>query len=281
MTYSNTAAVADRHTGAADHTGADRIECAIRKANATGRPAIVAFLTAGYPTSDEFEVALDVVAAEADVVEIGVPFSDPMADGITIQRSSRQALEAGVTLSRILESVSRATFSTPIVLMGYLNPFLAFGIDALVREARASGIDGVIVPDLPYEECRPFLDVFDAACLAMIQLVSPVTPPERLQTLCDASRGFVYAVTKTGTTGGDSVSAENTVSYLEGVRAASGLPVLAGFGIRSAKQVRELAPYADGVIVGSALLEIIAEDKDPAKFLRGLREKTDDRVVGA
>jgi len=278
MNYSQPMNTTDPRSVVGEPTGSDRIERAIRKANAAGRPAFVAFLTAGYPTVEKFEVALDVVAAEADVIEIGVPFSDPMADGVTIQQSTQVALDAGVTLSWILECASRHTSQTPLVLMSYLNPLLAFGIEELAYESRACGIDGVIVPDLPYEECRPFLDVFESEGLALIQLVSPVTPPERLKTLCNASRGFVYAVTTTGTTGGRACSGDETTAYLNRVRAVSRLPVLAGFGIRSAKQVRAVASFSEGVIVGSALVEVLAQGGDPAEFLRGLRPHTLERT---
>jgi len=268
-------------SGACYQAGCDRIERAIRDANTAGRPAIAAFLTAGYPSREEFVATLDVVAAEADIVEIGVPFSDPMADGVTIQHSSEVALEAGVTLAWILDKTSRRAFSTPLVLMSYLNPLLAFGIDSLTRESRRCGIDGLIVPDLPYEEGLPLLETFNSAGLAFIQLVSPVTPPERLRTLCGASRGFVYAVTTTGTTGGRAGSGEDTMAYLDRVRSTSTRPVLAGFGIRSATQVRTVAAHANGVIVGSALVEVLARGGDAAEFLRGLHGNTNERTEEA
>jgi len=254
--------------------GAAAIEAAIRSANGRGNPALSAFLTAGFPDLASFAPLLRDVAAEADLVEIGVPFSDPMADGVTIQRSSRVALEAGVTLSWILDAVERLPAAAPLVLMGYLNPFLAFGLERLAERAVRVGISGLIVPDLPYEECRPLLDAADAAGLALIQLVTPVTPDGRLGTLCEASRGFVYAVTMTGTTGSTESPAEVDATldhYLQRVRVVSPLPVLAGFGIRSAEQLARVGAQADGAIVGSALIETLERNEDPVAFLRALR----------
>jgi tryptophan synthase alpha chain len=238
---------------------------------------VAAFLTAGYPSPERFEVVLREVAEVADVVEIGVPFSDPMADGVTIQESSRRALESGVTLRWILETIGRNSYAAPLVLMSYLNPLLAFGFERLAREAKACGFEGVIVPDLPYEECHPIRKVLDDFGLSLIQLVSPVTPTERLEKLCEASRGFVYAVATTGTTGGQSSSGAETLVYLDRVRAVSPLPVLAGFGIRSAEQVRAVALHADGVIVGSALVELLGRGESPTRFLRELTAYSQER----
>jgi tryptophan synthase alpha chain len=251
-------------------TGAERIEDTIRAAGASGRPALAAFLTAGYPDLDGFASSLSAVAGVADIVEIGVPFSDPMADGVTIQRSSRGALQAGVTLPWILDQVRTMQPTTPIVLMSYLNPLLAFGADRLAEVASEAGVSGLIVPDLPFEECAVLRVPLDSAGIALIQLVTPVTPPDRLQALCGESRGFVYAVTSTGTTGGTKAGGEGALDYLDAVHDASSLPVLAGFGVRSAAQIQALAGHVDGVIVGSALVEVLEAGEDPAAFLRSL-----------
>jgi tryptophan synthase alpha chain len=258
-------------------TGSACIERAIRNVTDRGRPALAAFLTAGFPDPETFRTVLACVAEESDIVEIGVPFSDPMADGITIQRSSRVALEAGVTLPWILEVVEGTRPSTPIVLMSYLNPVLAFGIERLARAARDAGISGLIVPDLPYEESTGIRKYLDATGTALVQLVTPVTPGDRLERLCHASRGFVYAVTMTGTTGGMADDGASVASYPDRVRAASPLPVLAGFGIRTAAQVQLVHDHADGVIVGSALVEVLERGENPAAFLRTLREPLRER----
>ena len=236
-------------------------------------PALVAFVTAGYPEPREFLGVLRAVAGAADAVEIGVPFSDPMADGVTIQRSSQHAIEHGVSLKWILDELARRDFelASPVLLMSYLNPLLAFGLENLAARAAQVGVSGVIVPDLPYEESAPLRAALDGHGLALVQLVTPATPPERLRTLCAASQGFVYAVTRTGITGGESTLPAETAEYLAAVKAASQLPVCAGFGVRRPDQVATIARHADGVIVGSALVEVLERREDPARFLRSLR----------
>ena len=243
------------------------------------KPALVAFITAGYPEPSGFLSVLRAVAGAADAVEIGVPFSDPMADGVTIQRSSQHAIERGVSLKWILDELARRDYelAAPVLLMSYLNPLLAFGgdstpgYDALVARAAEVGVSGVIVPDLPYEESAPLRAALDTRGLALVQLVTPATPPERLRMLCAASQGFVYAVTRTGITGGESTLPAETAQYLAAVKAASQLPVCAGFGVRRPDQVATIARHADGVIVGSALVEVLERREDPARFLRSLR----------
>lgn len=249
------------------------VESAIRAANRDDRPALTAFLTAGYPRRDGFVEALRAVATEADVVEVGVPFSDPMADGVTIQRASRAALEAGVHLPWILSAIGRAAVEAPVVLMSYLNPLLAFGFDRLARQAADVGVDGCIIPDLPFEESLEFCDVLEPHGVGVVQFVTPVTPDDRLTAVCARSRGFVYAVTRTGTTGG-TFDPSGAALMLGRVREKSPLPVQAGFGVREPAQVRALAPLVDGLIVGSALVECLERDEDPVPFLRSLRNAT-------
>ena len=264
----------------AAETGAAFIERSIRAATERGHPAIAAFLTAGFPNMPSFGSLLDAVAAEADIVEIGVPFTDPMADGVTIQKSSRIALDAGVTLPWILDIVADAHRPAPIVLMSYLNPIIAFGIQAFVESARGVGVAGLIVPDLPYEESAPLREALEAGDLALVQLVTPVSPPARIGLLCEVSRGFVYAVTTTGTTGGNMQGRAAMFDYLDAVRAVSPVPVLAGFGIRGAEQVRAVSGHADGVIVGSALIEVLEGGDDPIAYLQQLRDNTETTSEG-
>ena len=252
-------------------TGAAQIERSIRSASASGRPALAAFLPAGVPEMEGFRDLLDAVATEVDVVEIGVPFTDPMADGVTIQESSRRALDAGVSLPWILEVVSQNKCDAPVVLMSYLNPLIALGLDGLARQAAAAGVCGIIVPDLPCEECLSLRSALDEVGLALIQLVTPVSPHDRVRRLCELSRGFVYAVTQTGVTGGQTEGASTMIDYLDRVRDVSPIPVLAGFGIRAPSQVSLVAPHTDGVIVGSALIEVLERGEDPIAFLRSLR----------
>lgn len=251
----------------------DAIAKAIRDASARGKPALVAFMTAGFPSRPQFAADFLKVSEAADLIEIGVPFSDPMADGMTIQRSSRVALADGVTLAWIIAELAPLANRTraPLLLMSYLNPLLAYGIRRLPADARAAGIAGFIVPDLPFEECADFRAALAGEGLALVQMVTPVTPPARLEMLARESQGFVYAVTMTGTTGRDVAVPDAVLAYLDGVRAAAAVPVCAGFGIRHAAQVARLADHADGVIVGSALVEVLERGDDPAAFLRGLR----------
>jgi tryptophan synthase alpha chain len=249
------------------------ITTAVRAAAGRGDPAIVAYLTAGFPARDGFLDQLYAVGAAADVVEIGVPFTDPMADGTTIQRSSRVALAQGVSLRWILESLRSAAKrpKAPLLLMSYLNPLLAFGIDRLPREAARAGVTGFIVPDLPFEEGADLRAALSAEDVALVQFVTPVTPADRVKMLCEASQGFIYAVTMTGTTGKNVAVPQDVLDYFDRVKAASPVPVCAGFGIRSREQVARLAPHVDGVIVGSALVEVLERGEDPAAWLNGLR----------
>ncbi len=254
-------------------SGAREIQRQIRKASAKGQPALVAFLTAGYPDTEGFAERLRAVASEADIVEVGVPFTDPMADGLTIQNASRKALENGVNLRWILQSLAEicADLQTPVLLMSYLNPLLAFGIDELADEASRAGVAGFIVPDLPLEESEGLRNAFGQKGLALVQLVTPVTPENRLRELCGASSGFVYAVTVTGITGSGVRSQAALNEYLDRVRALSEIPVCAGFGIGTASQVAALAGHADGVVVGTALIQALDRGEDPATFLASLK----------
>jgi len=196
-----------------------------------------------------------------------------MADGVTIQRSSRAALEQGVSLRWILDELARREVAraAPVLLMSYLNPLLAFGLEALAERSAAVGVSGFIVPDLPFEESAPLGAALDAEGLALVQLVTPATPPERLAMLCAHSQSFVYAVTRTGITGGGGELSGEIGDYLAAVKAASELPVCAGFGVRSREQVVAIGAHADGVIVGSALVEALERRESPADFLRALR----------
>ena len=247
----------------------ERISDAIRRASEAGRTALVPFITAGYPQADTFIDNLRAIAAVGDVVEIGVPFSDPMADGMTIQRSSHVAIQNGVSLGWILDELAGSDIETPLLLMSYLNPLLAFGYDKLAKRAREVGVCGFIVPDLPYEESAEFRAAIEKQGLGLVQLVTPATPDERLAKLAGASRGFVYAVTITGITGGGLPA--NLAEYLDKVSSVSPLPVCAGFGIRQRDDVVNVGKHAAGAIVGSALVEVLEAGKDPAAFLRELR----------
>jgi tryptophan synthase alpha chain len=250
----------------------DRISASIRAAAAQGEPALVAYLTAGFPQRARFREDVRALAAAADVIEVGVPFTDPMADGVTIQRASVSALAQGVTLRWILDEIEAlGELRAPILLMSYLNPLLAFGAVALATRARSAGVSGFIVPDLPLDEGSELRAALEAEGVALVPMVTPVTEPARLRQLCEGSQGFVYAVTMTGTTGKSVTVPEEVLRYLDRVRSLSAAPVCAGFGIRGREQVLRLRGHVDGVVVGSALVEVLERGEDPGPFLRALR----------
>jgi tryptophan synthase alpha chain len=250
----------------------DSINEALRAASRQGEPALVAFLTAGYPSRAQFRDHLQSVAAGADVVEIGVPFTDPMADGVTIQRSSQAALAQGVSLRWILSELeAMPPVDTPLLLMSYLNPLLAYGLDRLAEASTRAHVAGFIVPDLPFDESGDLRKALDGYGVALVQMVTPVTRPERMKQLCDSSQGFVYAVTMTGTTGKNVAVPAEVMSYLDRVRALAKVPVCAGFGIRSREQIERLRGHVDGVVIGSALVEVLERGEDATAWLRALR----------
>jgi len=250
--------------------GAKYIEEKIRSPKEAG-PALVPFITAGYPNAEDFKKTLFEISKKADVIEIGVPFSDPMADGVTIQRSSRIAIENGVTLTWIFNQLKEINLDTPIVLMSYLNPLYVFGMEELVEASIESGVDGFIVPDLPLEESKELNHRLFEAGLALIQLVTPATPKDRIEMITNQGAGFIYAVTIKGVTGGeDALSAEIT-DYLKQVQEISKIPVCAGFGIRDKSDVEMIANHVDGIIVGSAIVETIEQGNSPTEFLDQLK----------
>ncbi len=253
----------------------ERLSAAIKAANQSGRTALVPFITAGYPDTQDFITTLKEIATVGDVVELGIPFSDPMADGMTIQRSSFAALQNGVSLRWIFEQLDSANgeIDAPLVMMSYLNPLLAFGYEALAERALATGVCGFIVPDLPFEECDELRAALAAKGVGLIQLVTPATPDDRMKVLCKASRGFVYAVTITGITGGESGLPTDVTDYLARVAALSEIPVCAGFGIRTAADVTAVGEHAAGAIVGSALVEVLERREAPIPFLESLAGK--------
>jgi tryptophan synthase alpha chain len=259
-------------------TPAQRIESALRpngdRQRGDGLPALVAYLTAGFPTREAFRDNLSAIAAEADVIEIGVPFTDPMADGVTIQRASEQALRNGVTLEWILQELAQMeSVRAPLLLMSYTNPLLSYGLERLAARAVASNVCGFIVPDLPFDESGDFRAAMAPHGLALVQMVTPVTPPDRMATVAAASEGFLYAVTMTGTTGQQRSGTGPSADYLERARAASKVPLCAGFGIRSAEQIVALRGQVDGVIIGTALVEVIERGESPRNWLASLRPR--------
>lgn len=211
-------------------------------------------------------------AGGADALEIGVPFSDPIADGPTIQTTSHRALQAGVSIASILDLVRelRGTSEIPVVLMTYLNPVLAYGEEAFFRDAAEAGVDAVLATDLPPDERAVYWDGAREAGLDRIVLIAPTTPAGRLPRLLERASGFVYCLTRTGVTGKGKGFAENLEEQIRGIHAHSGLPVAAGFGIRSAENISGLPADLDGVVIGARLMEIVLEAADIAGAADGL-----------
>ena len=241
-----------------------------------GRAGFVAYVMAGDPDAEtSLKVLQGLPAAGADIIELGFPFSDPMADGPAVQRAALRALEHGMTLEGTLALARRfrsGDADTPIVLMGYMNPILTMGIEAFAKGAVEAGVDGVIVVDCPPEEADPLLAAFDPAGLALIRLATPTTDDARLPTVVRRTSGFVYYVSVAGVTGVKAADADAVAPAVTRVRAASGLPVAVGFGIRTAEQAAAVARVADAAVVGSALVDAVADavaqNRDPvAKVL--------------
>ena len=253
-------------------TGSKYIEERIKAPKASG-PALIPFITAGYPNAEDFKQTLFEISKKADVIEIGVPFSDPMADGVTIQRSSHMAIENGVTLKWIFNQLKEINLDTPIVLMSYLNPLYVFGMEELTKASLESGVDGFIVPDLPIEESKELNDRLSEAGLALIQLVTPATPKDRIEMITNQSSGFIYAVTIKGVTGGEDALSADVTDYLKQVQEIAKIPVCAGFGIRDKSDVEMLANHVDGIIVGFAIVETIEQGNSPTEFLDQLKNK--------
>lgn len=240
----------------------NRIDARFAALKAEGRAAFIPFITAGDPDPEtSFALLERLPAAGADIIELGLPFSDPVADGPPIQKAGIRALAQGMTLAGVLEGVRafrEADTTTPIVLMGYLNPLLTFGLGAFARASARAGADGWIVVDCPPEEADPLADALDAEDLALIRLATPTTDDARLATVARRTRGFVYYVSVAGVTGAKEADAAAIAPAVERVRRASGLPVAVGFGIRTPARAAEIARVADAAVVGSALVDEIA-----------------------
>jgi tryptophan synthase alpha chain len=241
-----------------------------------GRAGFVAYVMAGDPDAEtSLRIVQGLPGAGADIIEVGFAFSDPMADGPAIQRAALRALNRGMTLKGTLDLARRfrqADEATPLVLMGYLNPILTHGLAPFATDAAAAGVDGVIVVDCPPEEADPVLAAFEPAGLALIRLATPTTDEARLPVVVRRTSGFVYYVSVAGVTGGKAVDAETIAPAVARVRAASGLPVAVGFGIRTPDQAAAVARIADAAVVGTALVDAVADavaqNRDPvAKVL--------------
>jgi tryptophan synthase alpha chain len=240
-----------------------RIEAKFAALAAEGRAGFIAYVMAGDPdAATALTIMRGLPAAGADLIELGMPFSDPMAEGPTIQFASQRALAAGMTISGTLETVRafrEGDDTTPVILMGYLNPVLNRGFDAFARDAAAAGVDGLIIVDCPPEESDPLADALDAAGISLIRLAAPTTDDKRLPAVVRRTSGLVYYVSVAGVTGVKEADADAVAPAVARVKAASGLPVAVGFGIKTPERAAEVARVADAAVVGSALVELIAE----------------------
>jgi len=245
------------------------------------KPGLVVYLTAGDPSLEATrEIAIAAIDAGADVIELGVPFSDPLADGPVIQRASERALERGTSLRNVLALAKEIRSARPVaglVIFSYLNPILRYGLPAFADDAKAAGADGVLATDMIVEEAEEYLAELARVDLAPVFLAAPTSPDERLKAIAEHSKGFVYAISRTGITGKQSTMTGDAAALVGRIRRWSKLPVAVGFGISNAEHVAQVAEYADAAVIGSAIVELVersAAAEAPgavARFIKGLR----------
>jgi tryptophan synthase alpha chain len=245
---------------------------------ARGRTALIPYLTAGYPSAETSLAALRAADQDADMIEVGVPFSDPLADGPTIQRSTFEALRHGMTLGGTLELIARAGLRRPVIVFSYLNPILRYGLDRFLRDADALGVAGLLLTDLPAGSDLAVEDAVHESSLDLIRLIAPTTRAERLAAAARGAEGFVYLVARLGVTGATASLADGLRESIAQVRRATPLPVAVGFGISTPAQAAALAGVADGVVVGSELVDALGARgvAGAAEFLGGLRRALDE-----
>lgn len=245
-----------------------------------GRKALIPYLTAGFPTLDASEAALRSAAEVADIIEVGVPFSDPLADGPTIQRSTFEALRQGMTLTGTLELIERAELARPVVVFSYLNPILRYGLQRFLAEAERLGISGLILTDLPAGSDPAVESAVQHSGLDLIRLIAPTTGPERLHLAVEGAQGFVYLVARLGVTGATASLATGLAHSITAVRRATSLPIAVGFGISTPDQARIVGRMADGIVVGSALVDVLGRDgvRAAKRFLGSLRQALDEEA---
>jgi tryptophan synthase alpha chain len=253
----------------------NRIADAFARAKAEDRLALITYVVPGHPTPAESAGVLDaMIEGGADIIEVGIPFSDPLADGTTIQRVTFEALENGMTPHGCMDFAREARRrhpDTPLVFMTYLNPVLAYGVEAFASDAAAAGVDAAILTDLPPEEASKIQPVFNGAGLDLIFLVAPTSSDHRLQVIAEHARGFVYCVSVTGVTGARNQMAADLPAYLGRVRRCTALPLAVGFGISRREHIESLRALADGAVVASALMNLVSETA-PADRPRAVRE---------
>ncbi len=260
--------------------GTSSIAELFKTVRAEGRAALMPYLTVGYPTQEwTADLAQAAIEAGADLLELGIPFSDPLADGATIQHTTQIALEQGTTVGTCLDTVAeirRRGIEAPILLMGYYNPIFQWGLETFCVACAKVGVDGLIVPDLPPEEAGDLQTACESHGLDLIMFLAPTSPDERIRQVVRRAGGFLYLVSLTGVTGARTSLPVELESFVARVRAATDLPLAVGFGVGSPQQAARVARIADGVIVGSALLRAIGASDDPVEatrtFVQALRE---------
>ena len=257
----------------------NRIDKKFRELRKQGKKALIIYITAGYPgLSKTKELILEIEKNGADIIELGIPFSDPLADGPTIQRASYLALKSGATLKKIISLVKdiRKKTQIPIVFMTYYNPVLSFGINRFVKSAKSAGVDGVIIPDLPPEEAKGLMEISKNLDFSNIFLLTPTSTKKRFIVVSEASSGFIYYVSLAGVTGARRKLPVELKNRIKAIKEITEKPVCAGFGVSNAMQAAQVAKSADGVIIGSAVVNILLKDKNncvkkTGAFVKGLR----------
>jgi tryptophan synthase alpha chain len=243
----------------------NRIDTTLSKLRTAGKPALVPFVTVGFPDVQMSEALAEaILESGGDMLELGIPFSDPLADGPTIQMTSFKALQHGVSLHTCLDVLRRLRqkgVEAPLIFMGYLNPFLRYGIEEFAKDASEAGADGLIIPDLPPDEAGPYQEVFEKHGIYIIPLLAPTSTEERIAQACKHAKGFIYCVSLTGVTGARSALSAGLSELVSRLRRHTDLPVLVGIGVSQRQHVEAIAGFADGAVVGSALLSAI--DRSP------------------
>jgi len=237
-----------------------RIEETLNQLKGQGKKGLIIYITAGDPNLKVTETLVYTIAkAGADIIELGIPFSDPLADGVTIQQASERALKVNTNIPKILSTIARIREKTsiPLALMTYYNPIYAYGLERFVKESKAVGVDGFIVPDLPLEESEEFQNITDKTGLELVSFLTPTSTSERITAIVQKARGFIYCVSVLGVTGVRKEFSTEIVEMLEKIKQYTNKPLAIGFGISNPEQVREAAKYADAVIVGSAIVKLI------------------------
>lgn len=249
----------------------NRIAQTFKKLKEENRKGLVTFITAGDPDAEKsLSVLKTLPEAGADFIEIGMPFSDPMADGPTIQNSSLRALEGGMTLKKTLKMLQQFradNATTPVILMGYFNPILTYGTENFITDAAQGGADGLIIVDLPPEEAGELQTPADEEGICLIRLVTPTTDEKRLETILEGASGFLYYVSIAGVTGTKSANVAEVDAHIERIKKQTSLPVVVGFGIRTPEEAGKMAKIADGVVVGSAIVENMQQHQNDNDFL--------------